>query len=118
GGGLAPPLGARPPRYADDVVIWGDRRLARAAPGIARLVGEIAADEGFAVHAGKTRGLTAAQRQTVTGPGVNGGGNVPRPEYDGLRAVLHDAATSGPERANREGRPDFRAHLQGCIAWV
>jgi len=116
--GLALALAGRYTRYADDLVISGDRRLARAAPGIARLVGEIAADEGFAVHAGKTRVLTAAQRQTVTGLVVNGGVNVPRPEYDRLRAVLHDAATSGPERANREGHPDFRAHLLGRIAWV
>lgn len=44
--------------------------------------------------------------------------NVARPEYDRLRAVLHDAARSGPDVANRDGHPKFRGHLLGRIAWV
>jgi hypothetical protein len=44
--------------------------------------------------------------------------NVERSEYDRLRAILHDASRSGPDRANRADHPDFRAHLQGRIAWV
>jgi hypothetical protein len=32
--------------------------------------------------------------------------------------VLHDAAVHGPQAANRQGHPDFRAHLQGRIAWA
>ena len=61
---------------------------------------------------------TRGARQLVTGVVVNDRLNVPRPEYDRLKAILHDAARNGPERANRAGVPDFRAHLAGRIAWV
>ena len=33
---------------------------------------------------------------------------VSRSYHDQLRAVLHDAATNGPEAANRDGLPHFR----------
>jgi hypothetical protein len=81
-------------------------------------VTEIAAGEGFRVHAGKSRRAAAAQRQAVLGLVVNARPNVPRPEYDRLRAVLHDAARHGPAAADREGHADFRAHLLGRISWV
>jgi RNA-directed DNA polymerase len=61
---------------------------------------------------------TAARRQSVAGLVVNQRLNVARPTYDRLRAVLHDAARHGPEAANRDGHPDFRAHLLGMISWV
>lgn len=54
----------------------------------------------------------------MTGLVVNRGANVARPDFDRLRAILHDAATNGPDHANREGHPDFRSHLLGRIAWV
>ncbi len=49
---------------------------------------------------------------------VNERPNVTRSEYDELKAVLHNAARHGPASQNRAGHPDFRAHLQGRIAWV
>jgi RNA-directed DNA polymerase len=116
--GLAGRLGATYTRYADDLVLSGDRALGRAAERVADQVAEIARDEGFRLHDGKTRVRSAAQRQVVTGLVVNAGTNVARDEYDRLRAVLHDAARSGPAAANRTGHPDFRAHLLGRIAWV
>ena len=116
--GLADKLGATYTRYADDLVLSGERDLARASRSIVRLVTEIAADEGFHVHELKTRLMTAAQRQSVTGLVVNQRSNVPRPEYDRLRAILHHAASAGPERANRDTHADFRSHLEGRIAWV
>jgi hypothetical protein len=116
--GLAGRLGARYTRYADDLVLSGDRRLVRRAGAIVGLVDEIVRAEGFRLHDGKTRVLTAAQRQAVTGLVVNAGANVPRPDYDRLRATLHEAATAGPAAANRTGHPDFRAHLEGRIAWA
>jgi hypothetical protein len=61
---------------------------------------------------------TAAQRQIVTGLVVNQRANVPRADYDRLKAVLHDAARNGPDHANRTGHHDFRAHLLGRISWV
>jgi RNA-directed DNA polymerase len=44
--------------------------------------------------------------------------NVTRTEYDRLRAILRDAATNGPDAANRDGHPAFREHLEGRVAWV
>jgi RNA-directed DNA polymerase len=49
---------------------------------------------------------------------VNEHPNVPRREYDELKAILHNAARRGPEGENRAGHPDFRAYLLGRIAWV
>jgi retron-type reverse transcriptase len=117
--GLAHRLGAEYTRYADDLVLSGAREpLLRAADRITRLVTAITADEGFRLHTGKTRIATAARRQTVTGIVVNERPNMPRAEYDRLKAVLHDAARHGPAAANRAGHPDFRAHLLGRISWV
>ena len=116
--GLASRLGARYTRYADDLVLSGDRDLVRAADRVTRLVASIAAEEGFRLHAGKTRLATAARRQAVTGIVVNERPNVPRADFDRLKAVLHEAAHHGPARANRAGHADFRAHLLGRISWV
>jgi RNA-directed DNA polymerase len=116
--GLARRLGATYTRYADDLALSGDRSLLRSADRVVELVGDIAGDEGFRLNAAKTRLATAARRQTVAGLVVNRHPNVARTEYDRLRAVLHDAARSGPEAANRAGHPDFRAHLLGRISWV
>jgi hypothetical protein len=116
--GLAARFGATYTRYADDLTLSGDRMLLRRAGRIIGIVEAVAADEGFRVNDAKTRVRTRAQRQLVTGLVVNERHNVTRPDYDRLRAVLHDAATNGPAAANRSGPPDFRAHLLGLIAWV
>jgi hypothetical protein len=115
--GLARRLGATYTRYADDLVLSGELGR-RAGERVGALVAEIASDEGFRVHEGKSRRLAAAQRQTVLGLVVNTHPNVARAEYDRLRAVLHDAARHGPAAADREGHADFRAHLEGRISWV
>jgi RNA-directed DNA polymerase len=49
---------------------------------------------------------------------VNASPAVAREEYDRLRAILHGAARTGLAAANREGHPDFAAHLRGRIEWV
>lgn len=116
--GLARTLEARYTRYADDLVFSGGRELVRASRSLVRGVEEIALDEGFKVHEAKTRLFTSAQRQRVTGLVVNERPNVARPEYDRLRAILHDAATRSPALANRDAHPNFRAHLLGRIEWV
>jgi hypothetical protein len=54
----------------------------------------------------------------VCGVVVNQRPNVPRADYDTLKAILHNAAKKGPGDQNRNGEPDFRAHLLGRIAWV
>jgi retron-type reverse transcriptase len=115
---LARRLEADYTRYADDLTFSGGRRLLQRAPAIVRMVEGIVAEEGFRINDSKTRVRSSAQRQLVTGLVVNRKVNIPRPVYDRLRAVLHDAARHGPQAANRIGHPDFRAHLEGRIAWV
>jgi hypothetical protein len=116
--GLAARLDATYTRYADDLVFSGDRTLARRAPAILATVRTIVADEGLRLNEGKTRVMTAGQRQRVTGVVVNAHPNVAREDLDRLKATLHNAATHGPQSQNRSGVPDFRAHLLGRIAWV
>jgi hypothetical protein len=113
---LAVALDARYSRYADDLVLSGDGRL--RAPWIRSRVAAIAADEGFAVNAAKTNLTTRAGRQRVAGIVVNAHPNLARPEYDRLKAVVHDAERHGLEAANRAGEPAFREHLRGRIAWL
>lgn len=112
--GVAEALGLTYSRYADDLTFSG----ARPPDGLVRSIAAIAREEGFRVGPQKTRRRTRGARQVVAGVVVNDRLNVPRPEYDRLKAILHDAALHGPEAANRAGVPDFRAHLAGRIAWV
>ena len=57
-------------------------------------------------------------RQRIAGAVVNVRPNVPRDEFDALKATLHNCATLGPAGQDRRGLPDFRAHLLGRIAHV
>jgi hypothetical protein len=114
--GLADSLGARYSRYADDLVLSGDGRL--RAPGVRALIAAIAAEEGCRVNPVKTNLTTRAGRQRVAGIVVNAHPNLARPEYDRLKAILHDAERHGAAAANRAGHPAFREHLQGRIAWL
>jgi hypothetical protein len=114
--GLARRLGGSYTRYADDLVLSSDHRL--RLDRVERAVHDIARDEGFRLHRGKSRVAGAGRRQTVLGLVVNERPNMPRAEYDRLRAVLHHAARAGPSAANRDSHPDFRAHLLGRISWA
>jgi hypothetical protein len=116
--GLATALGARYTRYADDLAFSGAASLRRRAGRIAQLVAEIARDEGFLLNPAKTRAMPSSARQQLCGVVVNQHPNVPRRDYDLLKAILHDAARHGPAAANRAGHRDFAAHLLGRIAWV
>ncbi len=116
--GLAAKNGAVYSRYADDISFSGGKQLLTSTKGFRRVVAEIAEDEGLRLNPRKTRLTTAAGRQLVTGVVVNAQPNLPRSDYDRLRAALHEATHRGPERANRNGVPDFRTHLLGRIAWA
>jgi hypothetical protein len=116
--GYARACGARYTRYADDLTFSGGVDLARRAGRLLTAVRDIVRQEGFRVNPDKTRVRRRHQRQQVTGIVVNAGTNMPRPDLDRLRAVLHDCAVHGPRAANRAGHPDFRAHLLGRIAWA
>ena len=116
--GWAAAAGARYTRYADDLSFSGGPEVAARADAFVRGVGRIVADEGHELNPHKTRVRGAATRQTVTGIVVNSGTNVTRASYDRLRAMLHNAASTGLEAQNRGGEPDFRAHVLGRIGWV
>lgn len=96
--GLARVPGARHSRYVDDIVLSGGPPLAAARQRIAAWVGSIALDEGFALNHRKTRCLHAAQSQQVCHIGVNRHANLPRADFDRLKAVLHLCATRGISR--------------------
>lgn len=104
-------------RYADDLTFSSLDPAVRAGALIAA-VGGIVVEEGFVLHAGKTRVRRQHQQQQVTGVVVNSRLRVPRADYDTLRAILHNCVRDGPAEQNRDGHADFRAHLRGRIAWV
>jgi len=114
--GLAETFGARYSRYADDLVISGPASL--PVRWIAAWVMAIAEDEGFAINRRKTRSQGAAQRQSVCGIVVNARPNLPRDEFDRLKALLHRCVVDGPSSQNRAGHADWRGHLQGRVAWA
>lgn len=116
--GLAGSIAVNYTRYADDLAFSGGPELLRRSAGFVSTVRNIAADEGFAVNPGKTAVLGAHNRQQLTGIVVNVRPNVPRAEFDRLKATLHNCITHGPAGQNRAGHADFRAHLAGRIAWV
>jgi RNA-directed DNA polymerase len=116
---LADALGARYTRYADDIVLSGGPALRDAAARVEAHVGAIALDEGFALNHRKTRRATAARRQQVCNIVVNTPRlNVPRAEFDRLKATLHRCARHGPAAENRAGVEHWEAHLRGRVAWV
>jgi hypothetical protein len=116
--GLAASLELTYTRYADDLTFSGPTRLVHAASTVRRAVAEIAREEGFAVNDLKSALITRAGRQRVCGVVVNERLNVPRREFDLLKAMLHNAAVHGPASQNRAARRDFRAHVLGRISWV
>lgn len=116
--GLAHALGARYTRYADDIVLSGGRHLSKAMTRIEAWIGRIAREEGFSLNHRKTRCLTAGRRQSICSIVVNRHPNLPRPEFDRLKAILHQCVTQGPASQNREGRPQWREYLQGRVAWA
>ncbi|HEX9199178.1 MAG TPA: reverse transcriptase family protein [Acidobacteriaceae bacterium] len=116
--GLAHAAGASYTRYADDLAFSGDAEFAR---GVARFVVHamaVAMEEGFTVHARKTRVERQGVRQQLAGLVVNGRINVARDEFDRLKAVLTNCVRLGPESQNRDGHAAFREHLRGRVGFV
>jgi hypothetical protein len=116
--GLARAVGARYTRYADDLVLSGPSSLRDEGPRLAARVAAIAAEEGFALNHRKTRSLSAGVRQTVCGLVVDERPNLPRAEYDRLKAVLHQCVRDGPSSQDREGHADWPSVLRGRVAWA
>ncbi len=105
-------------RYADDLIFSGGHEFERNLPRFRILVCAIVLNEGFAIRRRKTRVMRSGCRQEVTGIVVNQRLNVPREEFDCLKAILHNCVTLGPQDQNREGVENFREHLSGRVAYV
>ncbi|MGH2841990.1 MAG: reverse transcriptase family protein [Solirubrobacteraceae bacterium] len=116
--GLARASGVSYSRYADDLTFSGPGRLARHRSQFEAVATTIIRSEGFMVNSAKSTTQGAGGCQTVCGVVVNVRTNIPRIEYDRLKAVLHNAVIHGPESQNHGGVPDFRAHLRGRTSWV
>jgi RNA-directed DNA polymerase len=112
--GLAKSAGATYTRYADDLAFSGDAGLERFSTVVAAILHE----EGFTVHHRKTRIMRQGVRQYLAGLVTNERVNVPRPDFDRLKATLTNCVRSGPESQNRDGNAGFRAHLEGRVAFV
>ncbi len=115
---LATVFEAQYTRYADDLAFSGDGHFAERAHSLVPYAAAAAMEEGFAVRFSKTRVMYSGKRQHLTGLVVNRKANVPRREYDRLRAILHRAASTGLDAQNRDGNPSFRDHLRGKIAYI
>jgi hypothetical protein len=100
------------------MVFSGEESFARGVDRFASQVAAIALEEGFAVQHRKTRVMRQGVRQHAAGVVLNRHLNVPRVEYDQLKAILHNCLREGPASQNRAGHSDFRAHLQGRIAYL
>lgn len=116
--GWAAAAGATYTRYADDLTFSGGAALAARADAFVAGVERIVRDQGHAVNPHKTRVRRRGVRQSVTGVVVNDRLSPGRAEVDRLHAILHNCVRSGPESQNRDGHPEFRAHLLGRIGWV
>jgi len=116
--GLARSFGGRYTRYADDLLFSGGHVLARSIRKFQRVVYAIAMDEGFGINGRKTRIMRQGVRQCAVGLTVNRHPNIPRYEFDRLKAILHNCVRRGPGNENHAGLPDFRSHLEGRVAFV
>ncbi|MDF1670316.1 MAG: reverse transcriptase family protein [Roseovarius sp.] len=110
--GLARRLDANYTRYADDLTFSGDRHIAQT---LLNAVPEIVRHCGFRLNPSKTRSQPNTARQVVTGVVVNQHLNLPRPEYDLLKATIHHLGSRNDPRRN-DAR--FVGHLEGRIAWL
>jgi retron-type reverse transcriptase len=104
-------------RYADDLTFSGPLPRRRSASFV-ELVADISADEGFRLHPDKSSLRMSSQRQLVTGVVINATPNIPRDEYDRLKAILHRLATNRSGDHAADAPVDLQAHLRGRIAWV
>jgi len=116
--GLAQSVGARYTRYADDLAFSGDERLAARIERFAAQVASVLREEGFAVHHRKTRIMRQGVRQYLAGLVTNRRLNVVRADFDRLKAILNNCVRYGAVTQNREGYPNFQAHLAGRIAFM
>jgi retron-type reverse transcriptase len=115
---LADTVGVTYTRYADDLAFSGDDRFERHVDRFSTHVAAILLEEGLRVNFRKTRVMRRGVRQHLAGIVVNEHMNVMRPDFDRLKATLTNCVRHGPLTQNREAHSDFRAHLQGRVAYA
>jgi RNA-directed DNA polymerase len=115
---LAQSANASYTRYADDLAFSGDEQFARHSERFACHVAAVLSQEGFRVHHRKTRMMRQGVRQHLAGLVTNRRINLPRRDFDHLKALLTNCFRHGPASQNREGRPHFRQYLQGKISFA
>ena len=115
---LAKSAGAHYTRYADDLAFSGSEEFDRRVERFRLHVAAMLLEEGFAANHRKTRVMRQSVRQHLAGLVTNQRPNIARRDFDRLKAVLTNCVRLGPESQNREGRPRFRAHLEGRVAFV
>jgi len=116
--GLAKSAGAQYTRYADDLAFSGSEEFEQRIDRFSTHVAAILQEEGFAANHHKTRIMREGVRQQLVGLVVNQRINVRRVDFDRIKATLTNCVRLGPESQNREAHPNFRAHLDGRIAFV
>lgn len=116
--GLAHSANAVYTRYADDLAFSGDHDFERVAKRFHLHVCAIVIEEGFSVHHRKTRIMRQAVRQRLTGMIVNQRLNIPRGDFNRLKATLTNCIRFGAQSQNRSGHADYRGHLEGRISFV
>lgn len=114
--GLAKKHGWTYTRYADDLTFSRDDDTQVGA--LIATVRHVVTEEGFRINEKKGRVQKSGGQQTVTGVVVNDKLSVPRAEIRCLRAILHNAKTTGLSAQNTSGHPHFEAHVRGMIAYV
>jgi hypothetical protein len=113
---LSGAAGAIYTRYADDLVFSGDDSFARSIHRFSTQVAAIAIEEGFALQHRKTRIMRQGVRQCAAGVVINQKINMPRDDYDRLKAILCNCVRHGAAGQNRFNVVDFRAQLAGRVA--
>lgn len=116
--GLARSTGAAYTRYADDLAFSGGGEFARTVERFSTHVAAILLEEGFSVNFHKTRVMRQGVQQRLVGLVANEHINIPRFDFDRLKAMLTNCVRSGPESQNRDGHPEFRLHLDGRVRFV
>ena len=116
--GLAHAAGAQYTRYADDVAFSGGPAFDTCVERFSSHAAAVLLEEGFAMNHRKTRVMRQGVRQHLAGLVVNEHPNLPRTDFDRLKAILHNCARLGPESQNREAHPHFRAHLEGRVSYM
>lgn len=116
--GLARTAEATYTRYADDLAFSGGAEFERVAERFGLHVAAICMEEGFHVNHRKTRIMRQGVRQHLVGLVANRHPNVIRADFDRLKATLHNCVRLGPASQNRKSHPEFRAHLEGRVAFV